>query len=283
MELRQSLPYRLLRNIYMYILERYDAITCKWVTISIGDILVPQGELSENQILLFTRYLDAKAFLDNTAKDFPLQNRISYATYGSAHDEAHGNQAFAELIASYQESGYTGSYTTCDRHLHLMDGNHRMGMNALFGVQTVCCRILRRTGKVGKHTYRQYLKLGFSEAELERFCREYRQMFLSLAHHSFLCIFPEAAEADVISLLPKDVCTVERIYSAPYQGQMRRVAELQLVNPNFHGIKNGYPYSVTAAEIESYLHERVSPAIVVTKSITEAAAIQETLNMQNNT
>ena len=275
MKLRQSMPYRFLR--YIYILGLYDKVTGTQISVHIGDILAPQGNISENQLLIFFRILDAQRFLSDGARDFPLQNRLSYATYGSAHQEAAGNQSFEKLIRSYREHGYQGSCITTDCHLCIMDGTHRMGMQVLFDIPIVRCRFLRRASKVGTLTSLQYQDRGFSKAELDRYCSEYRQMLLTLPCHSFLCIFPASAESVVTEYLNRS-CTVERIYSVKYQNNIHMAAEFQFTDPKYHGIKDGRPYSRAAAELEIQLHKATGdPTIFVTKSITEASELLQTI------
>lgn len=74
MNLRHSLLYRFLRSIYIRTQSLYDKLTCSQITVHIGDILAPQGEISENQMLVYFRILDAQRFLSVGANDFPLQN-----------------------------------------------------------------------------------------------------------------------------------------------------------------------------------------------------------------
>ena len=169
MNLRHSLLYRFLRSIYIRTQSLYDKLTCSQITVHIGDILVPQGEISENQMLVYFRILDAQRFLSVGANDFPLQNRTSYACYGAAHREDLGNRHFEELILSYQKNGYQDSVITSDRYLRILDGTHRTGMNVVFGIPFIRCRLLRRAGRGGEYTYQHYRDLGFSEEELEQF------------------------------------------------------------------------------------------------------------------
>lgn len=72
MNLRHSLLYRFLRSIYIRTQSLYDKLTCSQITVHIGDILAPQGEISENQMLVYFRILDAQRFLSVGANDFPL-------------------------------------------------------------------------------------------------------------------------------------------------------------------------------------------------------------------
>ena len=168
MNLRHSLLYRFLRSIYIRTQSLYDKLTCSQITVHIGDILAPQGEISENQMLVYFRILDAQRFLSVGANDFPLQNRTSYALYGAAHREDLGNRHFEELILSYQKNGYQDSFITSDRYLRISDGTHRTGMNVVFGIPFIRCRLLRRAGRGGEYTYQHYRDLGFSEEELEQ-------------------------------------------------------------------------------------------------------------------
>lgn len=62
MNLRHSLLYRFLRSIYIRTQSLYDKLTCSQITVHIGDILAPQGEISENQMLVYFRILDAQRF-----------------------------------------------------------------------------------------------------------------------------------------------------------------------------------------------------------------------------
>lgn len=273
MNLRHSLLYRFLRSIYIRTQSLYDKLTCSQITVHIGDILAPQGEISENQMLVYFRILDAQRFLSVGANDFPLQNRTSYACYGAAHREDLGNRHFEELILSYQKNGYQDSFITSDRYLRILDGTHRTGMNVVFGIPFIRCRLLRRAGRGGEYTYQHYRDLGYSEEELEQYCGEYRKMFLSLPHHSFICIFPEMAESAAAGCL-RAACSVERIYPAIYQHRACKVAELQFANPQYQGLKNGYPYSRAAAALEAQLRSAAAdPSILVTKSITEASKL----------
>lgn len=282
MKLRQSQLYRFLRGIYIHTIALFDQLTCSQVTVHIGDILVPQGEISENQMLVYFRILDAQRFLSSGANDFPLQNRISYAVYGAAHKEDLGNRHFEELILSYQKNGYQDSLIAGDRYLCIVDGTHRTGMNVVFGVPFIRCRLMHRTGKAGKYTYRHYRDLGFSEEELERYCSEYRKMFFSLPHHSFICIFPEETEPTVVKCLSA-ACTVERIYPAIYRNLACKVAELQFADPQYQGLKNGYPYSRAAAALEAQLRSAVAdPTILVTKSITEASKLLQQIERKES-
>ena len=57
MNLRHSLLYRFLRSIYIRSQSLYDKLTCSQITVHIADILVPQGEISENQMLNKLRLL----------------------------------------------------------------------------------------------------------------------------------------------------------------------------------------------------------------------------------
>lgn len=224
-------------------------------------------------MLVYFRILDAQRFLSVGANDFPLQNRTSYALYGAAHREDLGNRHFEELILSYQKNGYQDSFITSDRYLRISDGTHRTGMNVVFGIPFIRCRLLRRAGRGGEYTYQHYRDLGFSEEELEQYCGEYRKMFLSLPHHSFICIFPETAESAAAGCLSA-ACSVERIYPAIYQHRACKVAELQFADPQYQGAKNGYPYSHAAAALEAQLRSAAAdPSILVTKSITEASKL----------
>ena len=155
--------------------------------------------------------------------------------------------------------GYLDQHTVLEKGMTIEDVL-KSAFNFLFDMEAQMNDICDKMGEA-------------SEEELEQYCGEYRKMFLSLPHHSFICIFPETAESAAAGCLSA-ACSVERIYPAIYQHRACKVAELQFADPQYQGAKNGYPYSHAAAALEAQLRSAAAdPSILVTKSITEASKL----------
>lgn len=122
-----------------------DEATCDRFECSVGDILLKRDVPNNNQLLLTTRLMDVEAYLSGKNKNFPYQNTISRKAYGEKHREEEGNKSFAAFIESYLKDGYhSDSYITCDNDMHLMDGNHRMGLHIYERIETINVRRIHR-------------------------------------------------------------------------------------------------------------------------------------------
>lgn len=232
-----------------------DESTCNRFECSIGDILLQRDVPSNNQLLLTSRLMDVEAYLSGENKCFPFQNTISRKAYGDKHREADGNKAFQALIESYLKDGYhSDSYITCDRDMHLLDGNHRMGLHIYEKIEKVNVRRIRRAIPFPYGSdwyYRIGLPTDFMETLYHRF--DEIQKWLLFSGNTFAIWLKIVKEED--SSILKDigrVCNVLNINKLNGGGYF---VQFSMPNPQYQ-VNNNKLESRRAIDIESIIRKR---------------------------
>lgn len=251
----------------------YDNTFCDRFECGIGDIILLRNVPLHNQILLTSRLMDVEDYLSGKNLTFPRQNTISRAAYGDKHREEDGNRSFRSLIESYMKDGYhSDSYITCDSDMNLMDGNHRMGLHILSGIESVNVKRLHR--KVGFQYggdwyYEEGLPVPFMEEIFVRF--EEIQSWLVESGNTF-CMFIKGFDdvldeaASIIGRLCKLV-RVRRIEGGIFQFSMP--------SPDYK-VKNGTLISTRAQTIKRILQRRINAeTIIVSNNCLEGKRLFE--------
>lgn len=112
--------------------------------VSIGDILLQRGMTpTETQFITISRMMDVVQYYKNPLNyNFYYRNTICNAFHVRC-DISKNNDNFRSLISSFQSSGFDNKYPiTLDIDGKLYDGNHRCGICAYMGIDTIYAKIL---------------------------------------------------------------------------------------------------------------------------------------------
>ena len=236
----------------------YDTMTSDTFTCSIGDIMLLRETPLNNQLLLTSKLLDVERYVNNQDNSFFYQNSISSKAYGEEHSEKKGNQLFEDLIKSYIKDGYRkGSFVTCDKDMCLIDGNHRMGLQAYLKIETIDVRRIKRKIPFSYSSY-WYYSAGLSTSFMESIFKRYEELqdWLVESGNTFCVYISNDSE------LGKDIkrmSCVLRTYKYKDGGMFMQVSFL---NPNYDVI-NGSLVSKRAIELENILKKRADTETIV--------------------
>lgn len=237
-----------------------DLIEC-----SVGDILLLRDVPRANQLLLTSRLLDVEAFMSGVNKQFPYQNAISYSVYGKEHLEERGNEHFRNLIESYSKEGYhPGSFVTCDKNMMLMDGNHRMGLNIYYKIESV---LVRRVHKSVPFQYGGdwYFQVGLPTKTMNDIYDKFQaiQSWLIDSGNTFCLHIKGVDYGDIIEDI-SHLCTVLKIHNRNEEALL----QFSMQNPEYI-VKQGGLVSHRAMIIRDIVTTRYEGKVEVSKNCEE--------------
>ena len=237
----------------------YDIMTSDTFTCSIGDIMLLREMPLNNQLLLTSRLLDVERYVNEQDDSFFYQNSISFKAYGEEHSEILGNQLFEDLIKSYIKDGYRkGSLITCDKDMCLIDGNHRMGLQAYLKIETIDVRRIKREIPFSYSSY-WYYSAGLSTSFMESIFKRYEELqdWLVESGNTF-CVYISLYSSE-LELDIKRMSRVLRTYRVPNGGML---IQISFHKPNYDVIK-GALVSKRAIELEDILTKRAGAGTIV--------------------
>lgn len=150
--------------------------TSSIISVSIGDILLLRDDLpTETQFITIARLMDViEYFKSPNTYDFKYRNTICKTVYGSSHDSNASNINFKALITSFEKHGFLKDYPlVLDESGKLYDGNHRCGISAYFGIQTLYVkRCLSNTYKTSNNID-FFIEKGLSTSFITSVCNKF--------------------------------------------------------------------------------------------------------------
>lgn len=186
----------MIRRIWRKCLNYYDKLTAQTTSVSVADILLPQGGIEHNQFLSITRYIDIKNYCEMDDDNFSMQNMISKFAYGTRFDSEKYNILFKNLIESCNKNGFdSNSCLVVDKNGRLLDGNHRMGMLLFSKCDEVKVKVLKRKSK-NPSNIDWYISKGVPENIIEEVVATYSIIVnqLLMKGNTFVSVVPKDAD-----------------------------------------------------------------------------------------